>query len=508
MADDERPLLAIARSRVHASTRRGPRNHGLRALGLLTALSVLQGLSWAPFSALPALSAREFGFDDAVLAWQQNGNNIGQAAAMPVAAWSLANRPNGLRSNVRLAAWLQLLQCLCFSSCVLLRTPATLRWVTIVGSVAGGACWALTQSGVSLLSARYFPAESRTKTTAVGYVGTQLGACAGFLWYSAVADTDGLRFALLCQLGAAAVLCFCCGTLFPPVPPTALDTLLASPPTNADPGTETSQAPWTQAPLDVGDEGSAAPRLGFRAGFRLLCSDRSRWRPCALLALIGALAGAAQHVWVRNLAVFFARAGDPTDSAAEHAGVHAAADGGGGGPLSGLTEHDGDLFAFYSMVAYTAAAPIAAAVVDRHFHKKLKRFIGAALLLATAINAALFVLLPSPFTAGLLPVDVTPSAIRWLVCGAAVTTSAAVGAALPPVIELMAEVAHPVSESFTASGLVLLTQFVDFPAVAVIPALPRRAGFQYFQLVVLVTLGLCFAMCLAVQPRYRRTAAL
>ena len=76
-----RPLLTLTGDEVNVNAadldrldRSGAPHlpNGAIALSLLSLLSVLQGLSWAPFSSLPALSQKMFDFDDGTLTWQQN----------------------------------------------------------------------------------------------------------------------------------------------------------------------------------------------------------------------------------------------------------------------------------------------------------------------------------------------------------------------------------------------------------------------------------------------------
>ena len=89
---ESKPLLPVLDSSINSGSARrtnsisssGGANGGILALSLLALLSILQGLSWAPFSSLPTLSQQLFSFDDGTLTWQQNANNIGQAVMMPL----------------------------------------------------------------------------------------------------------------------------------------------------------------------------------------------------------------------------------------------------------------------------------------------------------------------------------------------------------------------------------------------------------------------------------------
>ena len=62
---------------------------GLRAILIFSAVSLLQGASWAPFASTPT-EAAGLGFHNATLEWQENANNITQLFATVAAAWVLA----------------------------------------------------------------------------------------------------------------------------------------------------------------------------------------------------------------------------------------------------------------------------------------------------------------------------------------------------------------------------------------------------------------------------------
>jgi len=88
-----------------------------------------------------------------------------------------------------------------------------------------------------------------------------------------------------------------------------------------------------------------------------------------------------------------------------------------------------------------------------------------------------------------------------------VLISFAVGGSMPPLLELMAEVAYPASEGITANGVILLTQLACLVVPAILPSLPAAAAFQWCNLIVLMTMALCFVLTLPVEQTYRRRSA-
>ena len=71
---------------------------------------------------------------------------------------------------------------------------------------------------------------------------------------------------------------------------------------------------------------------------------------------------------------------------------------------------------------------------------------------------------------------------------------------MPPLLELMAEVAYPASEGITANGVILLTQIACLVVPATLPSrsLPTAAAFQSWNLLVVITMALCFVLTVPV----------
>lgn len=109
------PLLGEASPVADTDASPGETVRALTALALFAVLNALQGVTWAPFSSLPAVAEQLYGFDAVVLTWQQNANNLAQAIATPIAAW-IVIRPNGLRVAAVLGSVTAALQCLGFAS--------------------------------------------------------------------------------------------------------------------------------------------------------------------------------------------------------------------------------------------------------------------------------------------------------------------------------------------------------------------------------------------------------
>lgn len=121
-----------------------------------------------------------------------------------------------------------------------------------------------------------------------------------------------------------------------------------------------------------------------------------------------------------------------------------------------------------------------AAAAKCWFLRNLKLVIAASFLLSGIASAALFLLLPSPVGPGFGVAVMERSARHcyWVVTGLVVLLSFAVGASMPPLLELMAEVAFPVNEGTAANFWVLLVEIACLLVPAALPALPAAEAFQ------------------------------
>ena len=404
-----------------------------------------------------------------------------------------------------------------------------------------------------MLSALWFPPEARTRATGFGYASTQVGACLAPLWYSIVKTRAQLHDVLYAHFAIAVALSMCCFFAFP--------SRIAPAHTAAD--AQQEYGVHQLASTNNGDvfaaTGSTA-RLGFGPSVNLLRSDTKRWVPCLLLAFIGALSNAAVYGTVGELPILFKQVDNTTDvaMAVSHpqllrrgvAALHATRGGGqlhfalasghgstdandagefgpaagpgpGNGPGNGsttptphlnplahLTQHDGNIMGFFGMLSYAIASPVGGAIADRWFQQNLKFVILLSLLFGTVVNILLFILLPSPLHTGLLSWDGTaPDTIYWLLFTWTIASCSSVGMMMGPLIELLAEIAYPASESLTITAMILLVQFVGIPVPAMVPHLPKHTAFQYMQLVVVVVMLVCVALCLAVHQTYNRRLA-
>ena len=106
----------------------------------------------------------------------------------------------------------------------------------------------------------------------------------------------------------------------------------------------------------------------------------------------------------------------------------------------------GDMFAFLSLLFYSLGGFLIGEIGDRWFVKRLKRL----LVLVTAIATLNFV-------ATWLVLGPTPSYWGALVCSG--LTGFWSGCTLPLIMELLAELTHPMGAGVTANMSMLLCQF-------------------------------------------------
>ena len=159
------------------------------------------------------------------------------------------------------------------------------------------------------------------------------------------------------------------------------------------------------------------------------------------------------------------------------------------------------------MLAYALGGPVAAEISERYFARNLKGVISACFLSSGLLSLALFLLLPSSFSGGVPAMQSSAVACYRTVLVLVTLISFAIGGSMPPLLELMAEVAYPASEGITANGVILLTQIACLTIPAILPLLPEAAAFQWCNLIVLITMGLCFALTMPIKQVYRRRHA-
>ena len=131
----------------------------------------------------------------------------------------------------------------------------------------------------------------------------------------------------------------------------------------------------------------------------------------------------------------------------------------------GFSDHDGDLFAFTSGLAYCLGGYLGGELGDRCFQGRLKYLLIIAFASGMANFAVLIWALPSPFSE-----DRPGWSSHALVMALVTSTGIFAGATTSPALELLAEVSYPVSEGTTANLSMLLNQLAAVASVAIGPA--------------------------------------
>jgi hypothetical protein len=404
------------------------------ALAVFVAINVLQGVTWSVFANVPNASKELFpGLTDFGLVWLMNSNSILQMSMCGVVAW-LLTRPQGLRNSVLSGAALLLVQSgswmLASSMPVSFRRQPAAQALLFVGAAAGGAGCAFMQGAPSLVSAVWFPLEQRGRATAAGYTSVYVGTSIGYLISLSEPDTAAALKRVVVAEAAICVLLLMIPIAWFPNSPSAEP--IAAPTGGGGGSDDTALAEITV----LGQTEPEAPAQTALEGLEACCKNPS----CVYLVIACSAMNGSFISWQSVLPIIC-------------------------GGIVGYTSHDGDVFAFISGITYCIGGFVGGELGDRFFVGRLKTLLLVLFALLVGNFIFLIAIMPSP----LYP---EKSSCDYTVLVAVVSmTGLFAGAIVPPALELLADVAFPVSEGTTANLAQLLTQGVCVVFTAAVPGI-------------------------------------
>jgi MFS family permease len=433
-------------------------NLRILVLGGYVLLAFLQGASWSVLANLPDATRSLFpGLTNVELALAIALNSACQGIAVPLATW-LLSRPNGMRLTVVAAALCTALQ----SSSWLIASVMPLsfrrsvfaRLAIYFGASVGGVGCCFVEGSPSAVSALWFPLAERGRATAAAYIATFLGNAIGFLVCMTINDQDGLVVLELWQTGLI-VLVFHVSLFWFPSDARSASAVGAASERLLSDCAQGDICVATSAGDAVGEATApAAPDLTVLQGLKACASNPS----CMLLVVACSIVNGAYVAWQSLMPILFSA-------------------------MPAYDSHDGDLFGFSSGICYCLGGYLSGEIGDRYFAGRLQPMLMLVYGAAVANFAVLLFVMPSPFSQ-------TIGAGYGAVATAISTTGFFVGATMPPSLELLAEVAYPVSEGTTANLVQALNMISLTSLTAVLPLVPS----DYCNAVVGGTVMFC-AMC-------------
>lgn len=428
-------------------------------------LGLLQGASWSVFANLPDAAKRLFpGLSDVELALALAFTATLQGITVPAATW-LLSRPNGFRLTCVAASLCTLVQSGSWLFASLMphsfRSEPGVRFIIYFGASFGGVGCCFVEGSPSFVSALWFPLNERGRATAIAYIATFLGQCLGFLVSMSIGDGEEQELVRLeCwQTGLIATTTVALIAWFPNdsrslhADDGATEPLLSAAGAGAatdelagecDGDEQQEQRAQQHEPMaqNATASGGQEPSLGLLQGLGACAASPS----CMLLIVACAVINGAYVAWQSLMPILF-------------------------GKMPGFISHDGDLFGFSSGVCYCVGGYLSGELADRYFAGQLKSMLVFVYAASVANFALLLVLMPSPLKP-LLPGSAAIDTSYSAVAVAVTMTGLFTGATMPPSLELLAEVAFPVSEGTTANVTQLLVMVSHVAITAALPLLP------------------------------------
>ena len=434
----------------------------------MNAQAVLMALSSAPDPAKAAFP----GLSDSDIVAQINLGPIVQLA-LTLVAMRLLSTKNGLSRSIRISSILSVISAAIRLALIYasddVRASAGARVVLNFAAVTAGAAAPFVQGSPSRFSAIWFPPSRRVLATAAAYFGTSLGIALSYVLAPLLLPHDDDSLARL--LWAHAILA---------APPVVASFLYCP------------EKPvgcwWTEADsgASYGDLSVTAPisRARVMRELRGLACNRGFW----LVALTGGIVHGPFQSWVAALPTLL-DAGAPADADA--------------GAARGWRRLD--LIVAVSTAAYAVGTCALGALSDACCRgQHLKRMILGCHVSGVLCLGVLLAMLPGPWGEAPLCPQHAPCG-DTLVCLVAAAAGFVIGGSLAPILELSAQLTHPIPEGVSGNlvsnlfiqliGILYLTAFLD----------PRIASGATAALVACVTLTV--ALMLPVREVYTRANA-
>jgi MFS family permease len=248
---------------------------------------------------------------------------------------------------------------------------------------------------------------------------------------------------------------------------------------------------WRETPPAVGPPGAGGALLALRRELRHLKANREAWIPSLMVMLAAAWVSGCYTAWQTALPLMWVGGDDDPPLCDPAAPI-----------FDRLKLREGDVLALAAGLTYSLGGPVAGALADRYFVRRLKRLLLITLLALLANFALICFSMPPP------PIFLNhqkPEGVHFGPAGPslailAVTTSGLfAGASVVPAMELLAE-AQYFSEGTSANLTMLLIQFFAVVNTALVNVFAAAA----MHLVMIFSCLVCVLITMQFRESYAR----